>query len=72
MAEGITSFEGNDVPDGVSTADMANVKTSSGGPIEVADGLDDGSSTTVPAKTANMVDSPKNSSGSIISGPMED
>lgn len=55
---------------GVGDASPDSPKTSSGGPIEVCDGIDNGSSMSVPEKFDNMISDPKNSSGSVIDGPM--
>lgn len=69
---GIEFFDGAmSVANGVGSADPDSPKTTSGGPIESADGLDDGHSMTVPGKTDNMVDKPANKGGDIISGPMD-
>jgi len=69
---GIEFFSGAmDVAKGVGTADPDQPKMSSGGPIEVASGIDDGRSTTVPSKFDNMVSQPGEGKGSPISGPMD-
>jgi hypothetical protein len=71
MAEGITSFDGMTVPKGVDSADPAEPKTSSGGPIESIDGIDNGSSMGMPSEPSNAEDKPGKGSGSPISSEVE-
>lgn len=67
---GIEWFDGAmSVAQGVGTADPQSGKTSAGGPIEHADGIDGQSSATVPTKTDNMLDMPVGSS-SVIDSPL--
>jgi len=70
---GIEFFDGAmSLAKGVGTADPTAPKATSGGPIQSADGLDNGRSMGVPTKFDNMVDRPSNSTGKkIIEGPMD-
>lgn len=45
---------------------------SSGGPIDVPDGIDTGRSVSMPSRPANAVDSPSEGKGKPISGPMDE
>lgn len=72
-SKGIEFFDGAmSVGEGASYTTSESAKVTSGGPIEVPEGIDDGHSMSVPTRPGNAVDGMGAGSGSPIVGPMDE